>query len=232
MLTIICGEDIAASRKYFNDLKLQYKAKNYLLQEIAPDQIQDLDKGLGQSSSLFAEKIVFVTQHLDRYYKKLTFRKRGEDPLTLQLKKISASADIEVLDWENKSAWEIKIKKIVPVKEFKMDDNIFKLLDNLTPGSKTGFLKILNSLTDFADEQFIFIMVSRHLRSLILALSNSFPGVIPWQKFKLMSQAKKWEEKNLLKFYEGLHRIDMNLKTGANPQPVKNCLDILACYYL
>jgi hypothetical protein len=53
-----------------------------------------------------------------------------------------------------------------------------------------------------------------------------------WQIGKLANQAKYWKEENLINFYQGLHRIDINSKTGGTPFTVKKSLEILACYYL
>ena len=232
MLTIICGEDTAASRKYFDDLKKQYLTENYFASEVKPEQVSEITKELANSNNLFEEKRLFITTNLDKYYKKITFRKRGEDPLSKALSEISASKQIIVLDWEDKSAWELKIKKITPVKEFKMKEDIFKLLDSLYPKNKLNFLQILDSLSQSTEEQFIFIMLARHIRNLILAASNSLPNMAPWQKSRVISQAQKWSSENLVKFYEGIQRIDIGLKTSSNPQGIKKSLDILACFFL
>ena len=233
MLTIICGEDTATSRRYFDDLKNKYLKENYFASEIKPEEVGNITTELAMSNNLFSEKRLFLTTNLDKYYKKITFRKRGDDPLTIALTAISKSKDIIVLDWEdNKSAWEMKIKKITPLKEFKLKESIFSLMDACFPGNKIAFLNILATLTETESEQLIFFMLIRHIRSLILATSNSLGGMPPWQKSKIISQATKWKVENLIKFYEGLQRLDVAIKTSSNPNGIKNSLDILTCFFL
>ncbi|MEK7177644.1 MAG: hypothetical protein AAB705_02350, partial [Patescibacteria group bacterium] len=72
-----------------------------------------------------------------------------------------------------------------------------------------------------------------HMRNILLVkMGDNIPKLMSWQIGKLSNQAKYWDEKNLINFYQGLHRIDVNSKTNGTPFTVKKSLDILACYYL
>ena len=76
-------------------------------------------------------------------------------------------------------------------------------------------------------------MLARHLRNILITkMGEKIPKLMSWQIGKLANQAKYWDEKNLINFYQGLHRIDVNSKTNGTPFSVKKSLDILACYYL
>lgn len=229
MLTIICGEDSSASRKYFLDLKTEYRDKGFELQNIAPKDIVDQITKSDQTVSLFGNKIAFFTENLNTL-----IARSGSESLLGEFETLSKAKDIEIVDWEeDKQSRELKIIKLGKLKEFKPSENIFQLLDSLVPGNKNKFILLLDNLCGNLEEIFIFTMISRHLRSLILAKNNNFSAKIqPWQRGKLISQAKPWEIKKLMGFYEGLFRIDRSVKTSSNPNGIKGSLDILACFYL
>ena len=93
-----------------------------------------------------------------------------------------------------------------------------------------SFLKIISESTE---DIFIFIMLARHMRNILITkLGERLPKLMSWQIAKLSNQAKYWKQENLINFYQGLHRIDVNSKTNRTPYSIKESLDILACYYL
>lgn len=232
MLRIICGEDTTASRNYFVNLKTEFSNKNYLTKDILPQEVFDLSPQSSDNLGLFHTKTAFFTINLDKYIKKFSRSEKGKEILE-KIQTFSESKDLVLVDWEDSvSLYNLKLKKTGIVKEFKPSGNIFKLLDSCYPGNLVNFLNQLNQLVETSDAQFIFIMLSRHIRALILASSNILTGLAPWQKSKLISQVGKWSKKNLLSFYEGLYKIDVSLKTGGSYRGVKESLDILSCFYL
>ena len=95
------------------------------------------------------------------------------------------------------------------------------------------FISTLSTVSESTEDIFIFIMLARHLRNILITkMGEKIPKLMSWQIGKLANQAKYWDEKNLINFYQGLHRIDVNSKTNGTPFSVKKSLDILACYYL
>ncbi len=228
MLTIICGEDTTASRKYFSDLKSSFASKGNEVKYIASSELAEIPKWLAESTSLFGERLIFFTEHIN----KLISRKKG-DQLTDILTKIADAKDAELYIWEQTGGREIKLKGIGQIKEFKPSSTIFKLLDMCTPTNKITFLKALEALSQSTDEYFMFVMLHRHVRNVILSILGHPPANLqPWQQQKFISQAKLWNLEPLLTFYEGLIRIDISTKTGANPHGIKKSMEILACYFL
>jgi len=229
MLTIICGEDSSSSRKYYSDLKKEYLLKQYEIFDINFSQIENIPLWLGESESLFSKKKVFFTQNLNKKISKKTSLK-----LLKIISDIEKSEQIELVDWEEEiTSRYLKFGNNSKIKEFKPNQSIFKLQDSLYPGNLTNFLKILSELPDSVEGLFIFIMISRHLRNLlIIANGGTIPKMFSWQLAKLNSQAKKWDKEKLLAFYLSLHKIDLLIKTSKNPFSVKKSLDILACYFL
>lgn len=227
MLTIICGEDNIGSRKYFQNLKATFSQKNFEIRNIQARATSELNKWLIDSPSLFTTKKVFFTDNLMKVIKK------SKNTLT-EVEKISALKDTELYDWEDSlTARELKAIKGAVVREFKPTDSIFKLLDACYPSNKKQFVRLLNTLVESSDENFIFIMLARHIKNLLLIKDGQIPtGMQKWQAQKLITTTQYWEKDKLLMFYDGLYRIEIRNKTSTNPYSVKESLEILSCYFL
>lgn len=227
MFTVICGEDVISSRNYLRELQSAYREKSIEIQNIGLDEVPEITRWLGDSPTLFSEKKILCTQFLDKKIKK------DNKKMLDELVKITGLKDVELIDWEDASSRDLKIAKIGRVKEFKPSKTIFKLLDMVYPGNKAAFLTSLNVLSNDVDENFIFLMLVRNVRNLILAKQEIVPPRMQsWQFGKLRHLAKFWKLETLLHFYEALMRIDIASKTGKSPYSMKESLDILACYYL
>ncbi len=227
MLTIICGEDSISSRSYFISLQTDYKQKGYQIISIPANQIEQVIKSSGNELMLFTDKQVYAVEHLTTY----TTRKKSKD-FEILLRSLIDDKDIEVIDWESKGAREIKIKT-PNVKEFKLSQSVFQLQEACFPGKLKLFLTLLNKLSESQEEGFIFVMLCRHIRTLILARTQQLPPSVPfWMKKKLNDQAIKWSLELLLGFYEGLARIDSSTKTSSNIYGVKRSIELLTCYFL
>ncbi|MFA5136872.1 MAG: hypothetical protein WC489_05805 [Patescibacteria group bacterium] len=237
MLTIICGDDFVSSRKYFSQIKSEYFKKNIEIKDIVPQELPDVLNWQGDNLSLFASKKIFAVERIESHI----VRKRGKKKasqnkhLTLEeiVQKLAQSKNIEVINWEEKPGRELKLKTIAKIKEFKLSNNIFKLLDACYPNNFSVFIRLLSENLDVHEEMFIFTMLCRHIRTLILAQDHIFsPSVQSWQKQKISGQALLWTRDKLIGFYEGLYRIDFSSKSATNPYGTRKSLEILACYYL
>lgn len=231
MLTVICGEDVIASRQYLQSLKENYKKKNYFIQTIAPNQIEEVYKNTEGVISLFGQPKAYIVQNLSTKYSK-----RSSPALAKIIEELATNKEIVIIDWEEeKSAYLLTtLKKIATeFKEFKPQKTIFQLLDACYPNNRKDFLKSLQVVNQTQEPTFIFAMLCKHIRNLILAKENVLDSKIsPWQKTNLSKQAQLWNVDKLISFYEGLARIDISIKTSATPFDLKESLDILACYYL
>ena len=227
MLTIICGEDVVASRNYFTNLKKDSLFKGFEVKELRFEDVSDISHWLADSPLLFSLKKIFFSENINKKIKK------ENKNLLQELQAIANLKDVDLIDWENVSSRDLKISKIGKIKEFKPDQNIFKLTESLYPTNKINFIDNLTKLSSDLDENFILIMLVRQLRNLILVKE----GVIPprmqsWQTFKLKSQAKYWKINNLILFYEALFKVEIGLKTSSSPFSIKESLEILACHFL
>ncbi|PIY72022.1 hypothetical protein COY87_03150 [Candidatus Roizmanbacteria bacterium CG_4_10_14_0_8_um_filter_33_9] len=240
MLTIICGEDTIKSREYYTSLKNSYIQKGYQIQSVQPSQIEEIQLWIGESQNLFFDKHVFFVENLEsriiRSRGKKSIKPKKNNTKTIEdiVIDLTNNKTIDLIDWEEgKQAREIKLKNLVEIKEFKLTTSIFKLQDALYPSNLTNFIQILNSVASYQDAQFIFLMLARFTRSLILAQDNLFTKTTQqWQQYKLKKQAFLWSKTKLIGWYEGMFRIDLTMKTGSNPFGIIKSLEILACHYL
>lgn len=227
MLIIICGEDSISAYNYFVNLKKKYRQENYEIFELKADEIENITSWMGEANALFSLKKVFFTQELN---KKIS--KKQNLKINKIVEEIINNKNIEVVDFEPEiQARLLKFSKKAVIKEFKPSENIFKLQDSLYPGNLKNFIYILNKLD--TEEYFIFNMLIKHIRNLILVKNNIIDKKLAsWQLLKLKSQASKWDNEKLINFYDGFFKIDLQQKTSSTPYSLKKSLEILACYYL
>ncbi|MEO6508473.1 MAG: hypothetical protein ABIO02_00815 [Patescibacteria group bacterium] len=227
MLTIICGEDTIASRTYFINLQSEYQKKGFYIEKILPNQIEEVIKMNGNEGMLFNGEKLYSVQGLTTY----TARKKSKE-FEGVIKKLIEDKEITVLDWEEKSAREIKLKA-TDVKEFKPSQTVFQLQESLYPKNLKQFLITLNMLAETQEEGFIFTMLARHSRTLLLTKTNQLPSTVPpWMKQKLKAQADRWTVEGLSGFYEGIAKLDTSIKTSTNLYGIKGSLELLGCYFL
>ena len=229
---MFCGDDSTQSRNSFTTFIRNKEKNGYRTQPVLPQDLPNLLGKIGEQS-LFAEKILYVTEGLET----VPFRKSAKikkDSFFESIAFISRSKNLEVVTWEEeKQARLCKLKDVVQVHESKLSQTIFNFLENIRPGNKSAFIVSLRKLVESQDEMFIFIMLQRHIVSLIQAHKNKIPSTIsPWQKAKIVAQSKTWEDKKLSEFYNHLNKIEVGMKTNNNPYGIRRSLEILACHYL
>lgn len=229
MLFIVCGEDNVSSRDYFLNLQREYREKGNDLKKIAPAELEVVLSESSASPNLFGQQQIFVTENLN----KTVSRKKGDKALEL-LEKINKDKGLVLLDWEDGVGQrELKTATLGKVKEFKPSANVFKLLDACYPSNLQSFISLLQSVCTPQNEMFIYIMLRRHFRNLLLVSSKAnIPSLQAWQVKKLQQQAKFWQPEPLISFYDRLISLDVSLKTGKNAYSLRDSLELLACYYL
>lgn len=233
VITIFCGEDTVAARTAFTQAIEKYRTQQKEIMFLQPSSILDINKGLADNLSLFSDQTVFCVENLEKFgFKKST--KAKKDAVYEAIVALSANKSVILLDFEDgKQARQLKLKDLAKVYESKPATSIFQLLDDCFPSNKLTFIKSLRTVCESQDEMFVFVMLFRHIRQLVLALATGPVAKLPpWQKYKILGQAKKWDRQLLTDFYSGLIKIEISSKTSSNPYGIRKSLEILACHYL
>lgn len=231
MLTIVCGEDIQKARASFLALIESYKKKGFAIQSVSLTELPDVYKNATGVVDLFGQESVYIVDRLSSKY-----AGRAKTDFKDVVQAVSKHTTFHLLDWEEgKSAYDLtSLKKLASTFiEEKPDKNIFQLLDSCYPGNLKQFVALLEEVDRTQDSMFMYTLIWRHIRKLILARENALDASTPpWQRGKLAQQANHWEGKKLSSFYEGLIRIDLGMKSSTSTFDIKDSLEILACHYL
>ena len=225
MITTICGEDSVASRAYLSTLVEQYRTKEYEVQYVLPDQIEALLLEDAGAISLFGLKKLYVIENLNK-----TLKRKTSGALLEKVKNLSG---VEVVSWEDGvGKRELKLQT-VQIKEFKLPQNVFQMMDACYPHNLKKFLELLHEVMDGQNDIFLYIMLTRHIRNvLFVSLDSPPPALQSWQVGKLKKQAAEWDQTKLLDFYDRLIGLDFLLKTGKNAYSLGRSIEVLAVYFL
>lgn len=233
MITIFCGEDTVTARTAYTQAIDKLKTADTEIVSLQPSSVLEINKGLADNMSLFSSQKIFCVENLEKYsFKKST--KAKKDAMYETLFALSTDKSILLVDFEDgKQGRQLKLKDLAKVYESKPSTSIFKLLDDCIPGNKLQFIKSLRTVCETQEEMFVFVMLFRHVRLLLVTIHDGPSAMLPpWQKYKIIGQAKKWEKTTLTNFYEGLIKIEISSKTSSNPYGIAKSLEILACHYL
>lgn len=221
---VYSGEDIISSRKAFLDHLESLKLRNLEEMRINGKDISDeaLENILG-SQTLFGEKRVLSVENF------LTGQKTKEKEKILE--KILSFKDATVIFWENKDFSrneQLKFSQCFIFKNFKLPSSLFVFLESLSPKNiQENLLRFRNAIAA-VDPNFIFLMMVRQIRLLILSKNiNTKLTLPPWQISKLKKQANLFELENLIEIYKKLQRIDFEQKTSSSPFPLEHDLELL-----
>ena len=103
----------------------------------------------------------------------------------------------------------------VKVEEFKLPKLIFEFLDSIAPKNEKKSLTLLHQIVTSEPEEFVFSLLSRHLRDLYWAKvdENSLPYP-SWRIGKLKKQAGNFSVGKLEEIIDSLANIDVEVKTS------------------
>ncbi|MDA1317070.1 MAG: hypothetical protein O3B87_03525 [bacterium] len=231
MLTIFAGEDSATSRRAFTSILQSYKEKNFDIRSVALNEIESIVLDDAGVTTLFGQEQIYTVENASKKYKG-----REKTSYKTAIQEIAKDKHKMLIDWEDgKSAYDLTTLKRIATdfRESKAQRSIFEVLDYCYPGNVIQFLSSYYIVLKSHDASFIFIMLCKHIRSLIQAQSNVYEkGSQSWQRLKIDQQAKLWDQTKLKKFYDGLARIDISSKSQASPYDLSQSIEVLVCYYL
>ncbi|PIV00527.1 hypothetical protein COS54_02940 [Candidatus Shapirobacteria bacterium CG03_land_8_20_14_0_80_39_12] len=219
---VFSGEDIISSRKAFLEYLDSFKDKDYEIVRInGKDASEETLMLHSLPNSLFGQKKLLAIDSL------LSGKKFQENEKIL---KALSYLECDIVIWENKNfskADQLKYPNFV-FKNFKLPQVLFTFLDAITPGKPENNLRLLKDTIESVDSAYLFLMLIRQIRLLILASDkNDLLKLAPWQKSKIQKQAKYFTLEKLKEINKKLLEIDFRQKTSQTPFPLKHQLEFL-----
>lgn len=107
------------------------------------------------------------------------------------------------------------IPKTTKTEEYKLPKLIFKFLESFWPGNSRNSIKLLHEVIKNEAPEFVFNLLSRHLRDLYWVIldkdSMSYPG---WRISKLSQQAKRFPDGKIIELIKMFAEVDVKVKTS------------------
>lgn len=225
MITIIHGDDIVSSRKYFIEEKK--KADSPIALEGERLTLSDLVP-IVEGNQLFSqEKNIFVEKFFS-----------GKKANSGELKNIAQylqknNKEANIFFWEAKELTPamLSLFKGALAKLFKLPKRLFAFIDAISPQNKQRLIPLFHKALEETEAELIFFMMIRQFR-LLLALSDTNSDAIeevkrlaPWQRNNLQKQLRHFSNESLLDIYKKLFDIDLAQKTGSSPLSLTQTID-------
>ena len=205
-ITVIEGENEVASRKRFIFIKAEIRKRKWDI--VKPVRVKDsyVYEQMA-NSSLFSEQTLYVIDGTSVFLEK-----------DYQWISQNSGLNFNLLIWHS-GILSQKIKKMLPketrYETFQLEKKVFMFLDSLIPGNGERSLKILQEILKTENVEFIFALMAKHFRDLLIAKENvnllGYPG---WRARKVLDQAKKFEGECLARIVKSMADADTASKTG------------------
>jgi len=223
MLTILHGENTTTSRNVLNSLVAQAQKKQQKVTRITPDgfQIENLTTVL--APDLFNQDRLII---IDNFQK---FSPSQQQNIAQQIEKNPSR--YRLIIWAGKKL-PAKTLNLFPKKQdqlFKPDNSLFLFLDSLSARNKQRSLALLNQTLKTENPGLIFHLLAGRVEDLIIVATGHQDQLnkAPWQKSRLIAQAKNFSLSQLKTFLEQLILLDYHQKTGQLPYSFEFGLELL-----
>lgn len=177
-----------------------------------------------ESVSLFGEKRLVIIENL--------FSRLSKNELKEIISYLSSlETDYDIIIWEGKTLSKAVITKLGKkwqAKEFSLPKVIFTLMESIRPKNNIKMLELLQKSRGLkVGNDFIFLMLVRQIRMLILAKDKGLGDMPFWMAGKFEKQADYFNQSELLLMYKKLLAIDIRQKTGTGGYDLAGELDLL-----
>lgn len=224
MITIIHGDDIVTSRKYFIEQK--EKIKNPISMDGQILSLTDMVEIFEGEMLFVGEKSVFIENFF-------TKRKPGKET-SLITDYVNKQENVTMFFWEGKQLTKKQAETFqkAVIKSYSLPKSLFAFLDSIKPGNGLRIVALANETLKTTELELLFFMLIRQFR-LLLAVSDvtaketidEVNRLMPWQKNKLLLQAKLFSPNKLKIMYKSLYDIDLGTKTGNMSLPLRCYID-------
>lgn len=216
MITIIHGQDIVSSRKFYIDERKK---------SLHPIMFSYDNLDLTNLAQVFTSNSLFDIKNKEIFIENFFSKKKAQDKkfsnIVSFLEKHSKEADMII--WESKeiSKKQLSNLKSATVKLFSLPKALFAFLSELGHGNNKKLLYLFHKTLEHTEVELVFYMIARQFRLLLAVLGKSQSNQIdeiknmqPWQKTSLVKQANFFTEKHLKIIYKKLCNMDISQKTG------------------
>lgn len=221
MFFLLHGDNIVESRDALNLLRVD--RDEVITIEGKTAQLNEIKQAC-ESMSLFGEKRLVIIENL---FSRLSKNELKE--FIAYLSSIESSYDIII--WEGRSLTKATIGKLGKswqIKEFSIPKVIFTLMESVKPKNNRRMIELLQKARELkTSNEFIFLMLVRQIRMLLLAKDNGLTGIPTWMAGKFSKQANYFQTEDLLMLYKKLLAIDIRQKTGTGVYDLAGELDLL-----
>lgn len=224
MLTIIHGDDTAASRTHYLQIKEKYpEATTMDGQSINLTDLAQILEGGGlftEETTLFIENFIQKKKTSSDYKEIVSYLNDQAKTATIVL-------------WEGK---ELERSTLTPfkqsiVKPFKLPQSLFMFLDAIKPHNGPQLIQLFHKTIATVEPEAVFAMLVRQIR-ILLALRDK-PAEIEeikrlqdWQRGKLISQSKQFSADELINLFCQLFVMEEGMKTGKLNIDLVTAIDI------
>lgn len=223
MLTLIHGDNIQQSRNYYLELKQKYPNSKVL--EGEKISLTDLVESIVGDGLFSTTDAVFI---------ELLFSKiKSKTDLETMIEYLNKPTQVEVVLWENKQIDKSKTVKLhqATIKVFSYPQTLFQFLDALRPKNGRQLVDLFQQSLKTEDPELLLFMLTKQIR-MMLALQDETADTIdelrrmqPWQKGKLVKQAKLFGLPQLKQMHSKMFEFDLGYKTGGLTMPLASSLD-------
>ncbi len=215
---LLHGDYNVGSRDFLHGLTAQAKVhgKEVIYLNGEKTALNDLIQALTSSSLFGSDKTIVIENLFSR------IKSKEQEGILTWLHSYQDSSD--VILWEKKPIGKVAQRKLPPkttVKEFKTPALIFKLVELLSPKTKKKALVTLEMVMKTEPIEFVFLMIVRQVRLLLLIKTGQNVAGAPWIVGKLKKQAVDYSLEHLLTSYQKLYIIDTLVKTGQTIMPLQ-----------
>lgn len=204
-ITIVHGQDLTQSRARFLQIINAIKKRGWELIKI-----QDNESGVAEklnANSLFGTQILYTCEDVGLF-----------SQLDFDWMKKEQTKKINLLVW-HKGELGKRVLAAFPretrTEVFNLPKTIFVFLESLRPGNSQQSLTLLKKLLEKEKPEFVFALLTRHLRDLYWLQQEPESLKLPtWRLSKLKKQAVNFKPEELKRIIRALGRIDIATKTG------------------
>lgn len=205
----IHGDFHAGSRKFLSSFLENSKDKDIFKVNGEKADLTEIIQATASDSLFGGDKLVVIENLFSR------LKSKTQEDILEFIK--DYDGENQIIFWEKKSIGKVlqrRLPKDTHVKEFKTPAVIFKFVENVSPKNKKMALTLFTQVLESQSAQFVFAMLIRQMRMMIMIAGGEKVAGAPWMIGKIKKQAEEFGLPSLLTNYEKLYIIDKQIKTG------------------